>query len=233
MEDQKINVAVESGVQKLVILNGEATKPLNKKGLKIHGNIKAPAAWHKVRKASPLEAFVQYSRADMQITLIENESVPELQNVITGSLKLDSDLQKFGINNNKIWSTSDLAQHLKMNRLFFEDREKAMIIVNELNKLRARVSTELEKDKDERGNKRALVDTKVSSNVPEQFVLMMPVFVGFPPKKFMVDICMSSTDVGVQLWLESPELNEIVLGERDSIIEDQLAHLAPLPIIEY
>lgn len=235
-KDLDIKVTTDTGVKELVVRQGEAKKIYEPTRQNINGAISAPAAFMAVRGYKKETDHVIYSRAGAEpyISFIYNERLPE-GGSISGALKQNPDLQSiFSLRNTETWTTRDLAQHLKRNRVFFRDKDENAKIVTLLNNFQASIQTEVEQSQDTRGNKKQLVDKTVKSNVPVEFTLEMPIYVGFDKKTFRVEICFDTTDSSVRCWMESAELQELTVLERDRIINEQLKPFqdAGLVIIE-
>src|SRR5690606_33756840 len=126
-----------NGAKELVIREGVADPvvPL-RKGVNLVGNIgmvhthlKNPSAWltrEDEEKNTPLEhSYVVVDRSNMMISFLEDAGMPWESSYI-GVLHLDDALKKFEINTGKSWTTFELADHIKMNRSFFETKDKAM-----------------------------------------------------------------------------------------------------------
>jgi len=231
---ENLSVKIEGDQKELIVRTGQATPPREAKEVKISGNILAPANWLKIRKSNPNKDNVQFSRKEMKIIFTQEEE-SHSGKIIVGELRINDDLKKFKINENHLWTTADLAKFLKMNRIFFADADQCSKIIAELNSLKAKIQTEIEQSQNDRGNSKQMVNVKVDSNVPLKFKLKLPVFVGFKERTFVVEICLETSDRNVQLWLESAELNEIIIGERDSIISSEIVKFekAGLPVLEF
>jgi hypothetical protein len=235
---EQLNITVTDGVKALEVRQGQALPLKEPEKVNIAGNIQAPSNWIEVRKPNPQTDHVIFSRSEMSIIYTANES-NHYATKIMGKLTLNKDLQNFGIlisedKSADKYTTEDLASFLKLNRYFFADRTEAAKIITALNQFKAKLNTEIEKNQDQRGNSKNLVEKVVESNVPTEFTLSMPVFIGYPKMNFKVEICISTTDRSVTVWLESPELMEIIISERDRIINEEIEKFTKvgLPVIE-
>jgi hypothetical protein len=236
MED--IKVVITDGEKEVTVRNGQALPLREPVVLNVCANIQAPANWIEKRPVNPLLDNLVFSRSEMTIQYTKDEN-SYYGTKITGKLLINNDLKQFGIlmENEKAvskYTTEELASFLKANRYFFSDKNEAGKIISALNQFKAKLNTELEKTQDSRGNSKSLVEKVVDTNVPTEFTLEMPVFIGFEKKKFIVEICISTTDRSVTVWLESPELIEIIIEERDRIIDEEVSKfkLTGIPIIE-
>lgn len=220
MENVKVYVAPDqNGV--VTILEGKALTPREKRPLLISGEINAISKFLGVRPGNILTDHVIFSRKEMKIEYNAQDQT-HLGDLIIGSLSINPELEEFKINQEKMRTTKELASFLKMRRSFFVDKDKCAVIVTELNKFTAKITADIENHSDQRGNARALADLKVSSNIPEEFSLVMPIFVGGKPMSFRVEICIEVTDGAIKCWLESTELKELIIGTRDALIDDEI-----------
>ncbi len=217
----------------LVIREGDAAKIYEERILEISGTIEAPRKFLEKRKKDHeiQDAHVVFNREKMQIvfTLDERE---HFKTTITGTLIKNPDLEVYGINKGKEFTILDLQKFLKLRRSHFTDREKNLLIVTNLGKFKAHVSTELEQNKDTRGNEKNLKETKITTELALDFDLSIPIFKGGENKKFKVEICFDVRDAAVSVWLESPELQEIIDGDRDGILNTELEAFKEYVIIE-
>jgi hypothetical protein len=218
----ELNITAESKDGVLTVLEGKALTPREKKPLLISGEINAISKFLACRAVNPKDSHVMFSRSKMILTLY-SEDQSELGDKIIGKLVVNPDLEKFAINNQRERSPKELAQFIKMNRIHFLDKEQCSIIVSELNKFSAKITAEIGQSQDTRGNSSAMEEIKVKSNIPEQFKLELPAFVGKQKVSFRVEICIDATSGGVTCWLESVELKELMDSMRDSYIDEEIS----------
>lgn len=228
---EKIELSLVGDQKELIIRTGDAAKILPKVPIKEKGNIKAPANFHKIRPGVPDKSVVTFSRQHMSI-FFEADPEDSTAAKIQGTLLLNPDLTKFEINTDKLYSRENLAKFLKMNKTFFKEKDKVDSIVYQLMHFSATITSEIENSKDGRGNTKNLLDRKTETKMPTEFTLKLPVFVGESEKTFRVEIGIDSTDSSVKLWLESSELQDIIITERDRIINEEIAKFEGLIIIE-
>lgn len=120
---------------------------------------------------------------------------------------------------------------LKMNRIYFADRDENMAIVSSLEKLRVRVTQEIENGNDFKGNKKHLFEQNVQHEIRLQFTLVVPLYKGQEKKSFLVDVNFDITDGNTVFWLESVDLKELMETERIRIIDSQISKMGGLTII--
>jgi hypothetical protein len=233
--ETKVNVEVKNDNPIITILEGNALTPRERKPINISGAINSPKEYARVNGIDRLNDYIEYSRKNMTIILRKNAS-NELGDTITGTLKINPDLANFKINENCKKSPKEYASFLKMNKIFFSDREEHMKIVSGLMNFQAKINTEIEKESDNRGNKKDVVLKKITTEIPTEFYLQIPIFVGQESKKFKVEIGIDYSDGnGIHCWLESEEMNNIIIEERDLILDSEIKAIMELgdcPIIE-
>lgn len=229
---EKLEINLTGDQKELVVRTAKALDPLRDLKINKEGNIESPSKFHAIRKGISDKSLVTFSRSKMEIIFYADPQ-NELASEIKGNLLLNEDLKNFCINDaSKMWGLQELAKFLKMNKTFFIDKEKASELIANLIAFKGTITTDIEKANDGRGNAKDLMDRKTSSNMPTDFVLKLPVFVGGEVKSFRVEIGIDSTDASAKFWLESSELQEIIISERDRIIDSEIAKFDGLIIIE-
>ncbi|WP_162984861.1 hypothetical protein [Mesonia aquimarina] len=237
MKDQKINVSVENGVKELIIRHGEAEKlPAIRKPAVIEGTISVPrihlenpSNWltDKVENGDNVLAFsrIEINREKKSIEFIEDEG-REWESHFLGVLEFTEIFEKFGINSDKSYTSLELGEFIKMNRSHFETRDKAMKLVNELRKFKAKVDKDIENADDGRGNRKILLAQAVDSNIPESFKITIPIFKGQPKQTLDVEISIDAGDLSCRLI--SPEANDYVEQMRDKLIDAEIEQIREL-----
>lgn len=227
---ENISIELNGDQKELVIRQGDALPVKAPEKLTIIGSITAPMDFMSIIKPDPQKDVVTFSQNEMRITYFKNYSSFYFD-AITGRLQLNPDLQKFKINTSSTFTLKELSSLFKMNRIFFADRDECNLLVEKLNKFKASISVELEKNKDDRGNNKQLLDKKVSSDIPERFLLNLPIFLGQPKVTFSVELCFETTEASVSVWLESAELQELIVLTREKLIGEQINEIEALGLI--
>ena len=153
---------------------------------------------------------------------------------VVGKLAVNPDLKKFGINSDSMYGSNDLISLLKINRVFFEDRDACTALVKKLMNLKVESSNLMVKNSDNKGNAEAHLKRTVESTHDYDFKLSMPVFVGQEKQTFFVEVCMDVSDGGIRFWLESAELMELLHDQAEHIISQQVEEitgLVALPVL--
>jgi hypothetical protein len=98
--------------------------------------------------------------------------------------------------------------------------------------LDVKVTTDLKNDAaDNRGNRFNSFDKKITANIPEDFILNIPIFKGQDYKKFRVEIILDSTDGSTKFWMESVELEELIAIESERILKAELESCSDYVVI--
>lgn len=237
---EELNLKIEQPQSgELIIREGQALPLKEPVKISITGNIKAVGNFLKCRdnnsslwqKIHSNQAIVLVDRNKMTIRLSTHPN-DCYGTEITGCLELSDELLKFAINTDKTYDKQALVKLLRFNGLYFDDKEKHSALLAAYQSFSANANTDIKDDSDKRGNKIANFQKKVTTNIPDDFILNIPVFKGMPTMRFRVEICLDVTDGGARFWFESVELNEIIISERDKIIDAELAFCKDLVIIE-
>jgi hypothetical protein len=220
--EQELKITVENGVKELVILNGQAAPVYYEKSFDVKDASIAAVHEFLVKKGIENEdvvnSKVEFSYTDLFLNLYYSirRRNPD---TIKGVLKLHPDLKKFDINGSKTYNTFELADFIKMNRHYFENKEYAMKLVSELRGFEGKVNRDIEAKADTRGNAKMLINQVVESNIPAGFHLVLPVFVGQEKVRLAVEINITSD---FSCSLISPDLKQLIDEETKVIIGGEL-----------
>lgn len=224
---KELLVKVENGVKSLEILQGAAKvipEPLN---VDVAGTITAPANYLEKRIDVILvcAAHVLVNQNEGTICLVVDEK-NKYKDTIKGSLTLNPDFEKFGINKGVQRDTFDLADFIKMNRFFFVDKNVALKLISELKNFKAKVNKQIENSTNDRGNSRFLQDQIVESNIPESFDLSIPIFKGEERQVFKVEININSSNFSCTLI--SPDVKDLINEFKADLVNKQVDRIQVL-----
>lgn len=234
----KFNLTTTEGGNEVIIRTGDALPPVPPIQMNVTGDIYSVASFLKGRTAAVGLQAVDVSQAivlvDKKNRSIELQLDPndKIGTKITGKLKLTDELLQFHINTTKTFTREELVKLLRFNSRFFPDKMKFEQLLRAYQTLNVKTAAELNQDSDTRGNKaNHFVKTVDSSNIPDEFVLSVPIFEGFDAETFRVEIALDATDASVRFWFESVELHELIETRQEEIIKQQLLHCGGLVII--
>lgn len=214
----------------LVIREGKANDVFVPKPLKLTGNIDTVFRYLEKQKSSlpridspstdtVYNANIEIDRENMIIKLYVDPK-GQSPDSIWAKLEYHEDFVKFGINSGEQLPPSDLAERIKMWRSCFKEREVAMKLVKELKSFKAKVDKQLEVTKDDRANYTLHKSQAVESNLPENFIINVPIFKGQPKESFEVEININADSFACSLI--SPEANDYISEHKDRIIDEQI-----------
>jgi hypothetical protein len=223
------NVKFEGDTDTITILEGKALEQQPPIKINLSGDIKTVSNFLKVRKGNGAKLQV-IDTATAIILVDKNARTIELlldpENhygaIVKGSLQLSDELKQFGINTTTKFSRHDLVKLIKMNRLFFESKEKHAELLTAFQKLESHVNYSSKDQSDDRGNKERSFIKNVETSAPMNFTLDVPIFKGFAPRHLSVEICLDIEEGVAKFWLESVQLNEALQSEIDEIFKQEL-----------
>lgn len=226
--EKTIKVELTAENKELVILTGAAEPIYYNKAIEVKsGSINS--AFEYLSKKVVIPEIIEHSKLefcyDKLYIDLHYDARQRNPDLIMGKLKLHPDLEKFNINSGKAYSTFELADFIKMNRHYFENKDYAMKLVSELRNFEGKVNRDLEAKADDRGNKRALINQVVESNIPTGFFLELPVFVGQEKIRLEVEINITSD---FSCSLISPDLKEFIDLESKKVLDVELTKIKAL-----
>ncbi|MDV3704759.1 hypothetical protein [Elizabethkingia anophelis] len=236
--DNKLNITVENGVKTLFI--GQALTPKEALQFEASGDINAVKTFLEKRNVS--NAFQGFNK-DYSVIIFNKEKLSiqlfinpndELATIINAKGEYSNELQEFGINQNKMFNWDQLIKILRFNRRFFPNKEENANLLRAYQSFTATVNKQIENTSDLRGNKIQALNKQIKTDLPESFVISIPIFKNSVPVSFPVEICIEETDAGVRFWFESIELSELLELRVDEIFREQLEYFEALgiPVIQ-
>jgi hypothetical protein len=219
---------------KKIIITGQISAPrlyLSKKLEQIgfpeppEGELIPPVELVRFQEPSKEETLLVVDKEAKTITLFIDPSHPS-GTEITGKLEFTDEIKKFNIDamvSNELYTAKELANLVKRNRRFFTDEGIASKLQASLQNLKVTGTSSIEQSHDTRGNRAAAIDIKVdSTSIPQFFSLRIPLYKGFDPITFMVEVCLIKTDGNIAFWLESCEMSELIEIEKERIFSGEL-----------
>lgn len=235
--ENTFNITSPAPLTELIIREGAALPVHDPKKIVLSGDINSVSAFlksretgHSLQKVDKNRAIVIVDRAAMTILLMLD---PEdtFGTEIKGSLEFSDELKVFHINQNKTFTRDELVKIIRFNKLAFDNSDKHAELLKAYQAFEASAKTDLQQGSDTRGNKANSFAKAVTTNIPTEFILLIPVFKGKSPYRFRVEICLDVTDGGARFWFESVELNELIQTSRDIIINEELRNCEGFVII--
>lgn len=224
---------VQEGVKEIIIREGAPLPFHEQEKVALSGIIKAPGDFFENRKEDieQSKAHVIFTKSKGAIRLtIDEENF--FKTIVEGELVENPIISELGINKKKLFTPADLAQTLKMNRIFFDEPGNCMKTIENLQKAKASASIQIEKEQQNNGTVKDNFECKIDTSIDLKFELLLPVFIGYHKTKVEVEICIDIRGRAINLWLESVELAEILVNQADKIITDELKRFDNVVCIE-
>ena len=231
-----LNIATDQ--KTLTIYEGSALPLMSPEKINISGDIKSVGSFLNVRKSKGSgfqqidvsKAIVIVDKKDLTIELsLDPENYYGAK--IKGTLQKSDELQPFCINQNKTFSKEELVKLIKFNKIFFEDPTKHGQMLLAFQKVESSVNIKANDSSDDRGNKERAFVKEVTSNAPTEFILNIPIFKGFAPARFRIEVCLDVTEGSARFWFESIELHEISQKQVTNIFDEELKSASEFVII--
>lgn len=226
---ENLHLKVEGDAQTFTLLQGKTLD--QERPLKIvkSGDIHTVANFLKIRKNSGIgfqnidtrKAIISMDKISRNL-LLELDPENPYGAEISGSLDESDEIKQFFINKNKTFTKEELVRLIKFNKLFFADADKQASMLLAFQKISSTVNIQANDSSDTRGNKERGFIKEVTSNVPTEFILIIPIWKGFEPVKFRVDIGLDVTEGSARFWFESVELHEIMQSQIIDIFNEEL-----------
>ncbi len=226
--DNTIAAATKSDgqIKELIIRQGEAKEVANKPNVTIKGNIDAPSRFVEHRTTTPQNSYCYYSQTNGEIVLHTNDGEPFGQYSVIGKIAINKKYLALGINNPEATlAPKVLARKFKMLRRMFPSRDDHMKICNTLNKFEANVKKELEESQNDRGDYTSLRNQIVESNIPESFLMKVPIIEGEEAVEILVHTVITADGNTLKCALESVDAAEYIEDFFETKVLEEVAKL--------
>lgn len=219
---EEIKVVLGEGQKELVLLHGEAEKKFYPKKIELN-SLTVDAVREYLRQPHEKEliaqSYVCFSYEKQVVKLVYGARVDNTD-TIEGKVKINPDLSSLGINSGEKFTSFALADFIRMRRHFFEDKNVALLLEKSLRNFEAEVDKKINASDDKRANVRASLVQTVTTNIPTEFNVLLPIFVGGEKVKVRVEVDICSTSL--QCMLMSPDLKEIIDTEVKVLIDHEI-----------
>ena len=249
MKAENMNINFPEGKDKVEVVIREVQNIVEEKlqvlepeNVKIDGNITAIYAFLEKRwnaadgQIDHCRTHILVDRDKLSMHLVVNETDKRFRKDVCGFIELSRQFKAFGINEGKMWESVDLGNFFRVNRTYFEKKEKNMELVSLLKRFTAKINTEVERESKDNGSVTDIYKKVVDSNMPDAFTVQIPIYKGSKPEVFSIEIIAHVEGRNAFLELISPDAQAIVEEVRDKLIDEQIEkirELAPeIPIIE-
>lgn len=213
-------------LKEIVIRTGEAPKSLNSTEVKINGNIDAVSRFIEYRegKFEKDNSHCLVSKSQGIISFVTNEHFPCESISVTGRIEISKIYKSLGINNSECaYHPEKLSKKLKLLRSIFQKPADHMNIVASLKNLKAKVNQELNKNNDNRGNVKVDFNQTVEANIPDSFIINIPLIEGEDPIRINVEVILeANSSHEILCYLESIDAAESIDIEREKRVMEEV-----------
>lgn len=231
MNNTKIDLTLHGDPQtsaaELIIREGIAPPVHEPRIVKLQGTIKAPGDYHDMRndEFTAEEAHVVANYKERSITLNLDET-DHYGPSIKGQLEIHPDLRQFGINDaGRTYDHKKLYKFLKFAGAHFLTKDAHTALLEALIKFEGTAEYAFKDANNFKGSAASQKALEIKTNLHLDFWLAVPLFTGEEKTSFFVDINVDFDAGSCLFWLESVQLNELLVTERDRIFAEQLARL--------
>lgn len=218
---QEIKVNIENGVKTLEVRQGEALPVREPKRIDISGRLDTVSRFI-VNRVNDLEinhCHCIVNREEKTLHLKIDEA-SYFNGTIVGKLEFSPIYESLNLNTGISWTREELAKFIKENRVIFESQSNAMVLASQLLKFEAKVEKQLRDNKDTRGNTESFKRQVVESNLPESFIVNIPIFKGEEPRQIEISIEINPNSLNAMLV--SYDANDIIKKFSDKLFDDEL-----------
>lgn len=228
---ENIHVKFEGEGDTFTLLQGEALEQKPPEKIILSGDIKTVSSFLNVRFRNKYSQGLQEVNYSKAIVIVNKEQRKislylDPENFygasVHGELQETEELKQFHINQVLTFSKDQLVKLIKFNKLYFADAGKHAEMLLAFQRVSSTINISSKDSGDDRGNKERRFVKEVTSTAPTEFILNIPIFKGFTPARFRVDICLDGTEGSARFWFESIELHEIMIRQIDEIFAEQL-----------
>ncbi len=217
---------IASDVKEVIVREGAAQEIRDKRTISIVGILDAPYQFLEPKlslyKSINAHALVNLNAGSIELNLNDSDY---FQDKVKGVLSPGKDLEQFQINKNTKFTLHDLLKLIKRTKFFFEDKAEHQSLIVSMQNFNAKITTEIQKHHDNRGNNKNLLERISTIDAPVDFKLLIPIYEGYKALSFLVEVCLDPTDADVRFYLESSQLFDLLQSEKERIINIEVEKL--------
>lgn len=220
------HVATEGEKTVITFLEGNAPKHYIPKNTTISGNIDSIHRFIEDRKDEEeyqnKKTHCEVSLENGTMVLRVNERDEDGAYTVNGKVELSKVFKELGINTTKRYEPLQLASFLRLKRSIFKSHSAHAEIVSNLKNIKATVNQKVEKSKQDNGDARFLFQQEVQSNMPEAFVLNLPLIKGGQKEEINVNVILEADGMDIKCFLVSVDGQESIDNQLETLVEEQV-----------
>ncbi len=129
------------------------------------------------------------------------------------------------INQKQGFEPLKLAEVLRLKRSIFKSHSEHALLISTLRNLKAKVESNVEKQKSDNGNRKFLYQQEVESNMPEAIDLVIPLIKSEKPTEITVNIVVETDGYDLICYLVSVDGAEKIDDLFNNIIDEELSKI--------
>jgi hypothetical protein len=169
-----------------------------------------------------LQCTFEVDAENNKVRFVGTEKSHESADIITGVLVPSDAIAQFKLNTGERWMVPNLIELVKRMRPYFATQEAQIELITKLRNWSFGVTKAYEEMSSQDGNARKAVTTRVEGTPPAPFKLHMPIFKGYPKETFLVEFGVDADGSGVKLYMDSPELLDMLLTKKEEYIQEEV-----------
>lgn len=240
MEKIAVNLMNGANGSTITILEGQALEQKEPAKIKLEGNIDAVKEFLSKRTVINGDVLQQLDKKKAVIIVDEDKMYiqllldPENQDgtEVMAKLEFTTYLKDFHINGQRTFTREELIKLLRFSKPLFDNSDKHEALLKAYQTFDFSASINAATDSDLRGNKKNSLAKVITTNLPADFILGLPIFKGQQKETFRVEICYDTTDASIKFWFESVELAQLIDQRKIEIFEESLAGYQDYVIIK-
>jgi hypothetical protein len=239
--DNTVNIEkfnIPEGVQELVVRTGDA-KPFPQKATitqdTTHEGLIRFVNWRIYNTGLSSRMIISYDSSTASALFTESDpldSIPEY--MVKASVKINPIFSQFGINQDKLWSISDLKKKILHRADLFDTVANHKAFLMSLSNINSKIDIEFRTADDFKGNTADVKITKLESNIPTSFTIKTWVYSGEEKRSVNVEFRLLVEGSGVVVSLGSTDLNLYDEEKRSGILAAymELARITGIVVLE-
>lgn len=227
-QTKNIRIVADQKVHEIVLREGPAINPKEKKFQILTGTIDSPRKYNDKRTVDVKKALViiDDNNECSKITLIcdqagEINKDGRYCDTIIGKIETHPSLLALPINNSKPFSIDEFRTWIRQNAQVFSTFDEHAALTTNLSKVKMTIVSILEKEKDLKGNSKNSLNQTLNADLKQSFSVTIPILKGGPKQVFKVDICLQVEGNGIVIWLESNEMKKLIAGQVEAQIQNE------------
>lgn len=209
--EKEVQVTVTDETKEVVIRHGQAAEIEKKQAVSLSGDFSSVIDFETKRRKqiSEKDSHIIINTEKMEIIFVVNES-DRVRHTVSGAMMLHPFIKEMHINEDHEYTIPGLLKLLKLNRRFFMTKTDHANMVKALSEFQAKTETTFVNSNDYKGSTAFSLVRKVTSEIPLEFQMKIPIFIGTEEREFQVKVEVVPDGTSLVCSLVSVELAEMM-----------------------